>query len=98
MFDLNLINNPGLQKFNKKEDKLENNNKNKVKNYKEKELENKNSNSSKKFFIIIFFVVIVLSVLTLSYRSNFIIDSNNTNTYNLSLSYSTTHDYYNIRT
>jgi len=86
MFDLNLINNPGLQKFNKNEDKLENNNKNKVKDYKEKELENKNSNSSKKFFIIIFFVVIVLSVLTLSYRSNFIIDSNNINTYNLSLS------------
>lgn len=86
MFDLNLTNNPGLQKFDKNEEKLENNKKNKVKDYKKEEVKNKNSNSSKNFFIILFFVVIVLSIVTLSFRHNFIIDSNNTNTYNLSLS------------
>ena len=36
MFDLNLTNTPGLQKFDKNEDKLENNNKNQVKDFKEK--------------------------------------------------------------
>ena len=86
MFDLNLTNNPGLQKFDKNEDKFGNNNKNKVKDYKQKEMKNKNSNSSKKFFIIIFFVVIVISIVTLSFRHNFITDSNKINTYNLSLS------------
>ena len=53
MFDLNLTNTPGLQKFDKNLDKLENNNKNKVKDYKEKKMKNKNSNFSKNFFIII---------------------------------------------
>jgi len=86
MFDLNLTNNPGLQKFDKNEDKFGNNNKNKVKDYKQKEMKNKNSNSSKKIFIIIFFVVIVISIVTLSFRQNFITDSNKINTYNLSLS------------
>ena len=86
MFDLNLTNNPGLQKFDKNEDKFGNNKKNKVKDYKQKEMKNKNSNSSKKIFIIIFFVVIVISIVTLSFRQNFITDSNKINTYNLSLS------------
>tara|TARA_Y100000766_G_C18848523_1_gene576960 strand:- start:465 stop:1172 length:708 start_codon:yes stop_codon:yes gene_type:complete len=86
MFDLNLTNNPGLQKFDKNEDKLENNKKNKVKDYKQKKMKNNNSNSSKKKFIIIFFIVIVISIVTLSFRHNFITDSNKINTYNLSLS------------
>ena len=86
MFDLNLINNPGLQKFNKKEDKLENNKKNKAKDCKEKKMKNKNSIFFKKFFIIIFFAVTVLSLAILIFRHNFIIDSNSINTYNLSLS------------
>ena len=86
MFDLNLTNNPGLQKFDKNEDKFGNNKKNKVKDYKQKEMKNKNSNSSKKIFVIIFFVVIVISIVTLFFRHNFINNSNKINTYNLSLS------------
>ena len=82
MFDLNLTNAPGLQKFDKNLDKLENNNKNKVKDFKEKKMKNKNSN----FFIIICIVAIVLCVAILSLRHDFIIDSNNGNIYNLSLS------------
>ena len=86
MFDLNLTNTPGLQKFDKNLDKLENNNKNQVKDFKEKKMKNKNSNFFKNFFIIICIVAIVLCVAILSLRHDFIIDSNNVNTYNLSLS------------
>ena len=86
MFDLNLMNSPGLQSFNKNEDKLENDDKNKVEDSKEKKMKNKNSNSFKKFFFIISFILIISSLSTLIFRDYFFNNSNNTNTYNLSLS------------
>ena len=57
MFDLNLINNPGLQKFDKNEDKLENNNKNKVKDYKKKEMKIKIRILLKSFLLLYFLLL-----------------------------------------
>ena len=86
MFDLNLLNNPGLQSFNKNEDKIDNDDKNKDVVSKEKKMKNKNSNSFKKFFFVISLILIISSLSTLIFRDYFLNNLNNTITYDLSLS------------
>ena len=86
MFDLNLLNNPGLQSFNKNEDKIDNDDKNKDVVSKEKKMKNKNSNSFKKFFFVISLILIISSLSTLIFRDYFLNNLNNTSTYDLSLS------------